>query len=66
MHLQIHIETVEPLAGEILEVGHGPLSFAGWLGLIEALSRLLNGPLPSRGRGGKLNTGGEFELREHM
>jgi hypothetical protein len=56
MRIEVDIEGVEPLRGQVGQAGEDPIVFSGWLGLLRQLERLaaLAQP-PSEGLGGELD-----------
>lgn len=65
MQIEISVEGVEPLTGTAAHEDSTPVPFVGWLGLLRALSALLEVVPEVAGRDGpQLSTGRHVELRE--
>ena len=51
MEIRISIQTTRPLTGAAMTENEGPLPFAGWLELLQAVSRLVGADVdPAGGR----------------
>src|SRR5215208_6907252 len=49
MEIRISIQTTQPLTGVAMTESEGPLPFAGWLELLQAVSRLVGADVDAAG-----------------
>ena len=49
MEIRLSIQTTQPLTGSAMTESEGPLPFAGWLELLQAVSRLVGADVDAAG-----------------